>query len=156
MIVFKFHHAVVRIIIRTRDAGHFEIRTAYGVVLLDGKGIATTQITGNKLVERTTDKVLVDLIENLCGELSQVLFKIVLNKGFETTVGIIQFINRDVTAGVTFDLVQLVVIIHVDAAHGHVGEYHAVSTLQGCHAQIEQANRIEFFLEEFLLVELTG
>ena len=133
-IVFKFHHAIVRVIIRAGDADHFKIRTTDGVILFDGKSVTMAQIAGDKLVERTTDKVLVDLIENLCGELSQILLKIVLNKGFETTVGIIQFINRDVTTGVTFDLVQLVVIIHVDAAHGHVGEHHAVSTLQGCHA----------------------
>ena len=62
------------------------------------------QIAGDKLVERTTDKVLVDLIENLCGELSQILLEIVLHKGFKTTIGIIKFINRDVTTGVTFDL----------------------------------------------------
>ena len=98
--------------------------------MFDGKSVTMAQIAGDKFVERTTDKVLINLIKDLCGELSQILFKIVLNKGFETTVGIIQFINRDVTTGVTFNLVQLVVIIHVDAAHGHVGKYHAVSTLQ--------------------------
>ena len=100
-IVFKFHHAIVRVIIRAGDADHFKIRTTDGVILFDGKSVTMTQIAGDKLVERTTDKVLVDLVENLCGELSQILFKIVLNKGFETTVGIIQFINRDVTTGVT-------------------------------------------------------
>ena len=132
-IVFKFHHAIVRVIIRAGDADHFKIRTTDGVILFDGKSVTMAQIAGDKLVERTTDKVLVDLIENLCGELSQILLEIVLHKGFKTTVGIIKFINRDVATGVTLDLVQLVVIIHVDAAHGHVGEHHAVCTLQGSH-----------------------
>ena len=104
-IVFKFHHAIVRVIIRAGDADHFKIRTTDGVILFDGKSVTMAQIAGDKFVERTTDKVLINLIKDLCGELSQILFKIVLNKGFETTVGIIQFINRDVTTGVTFNLV---------------------------------------------------
>ena len=72
-IVFKFHHAIVRVIIRAGDADHFKIRTTDGVILFDGKSVTMAQIAGDKLVERTTDKVLVDLIENLCGELSQIL-----------------------------------------------------------------------------------
>ena len=86
-IVFKFHHAIVRVIIRAGDADHFKIRTTDGVILFDGKSVTMAQIAGDKLVERTTDKVLVDLIENLCGELSQILLEIVLHKGFKTTIG---------------------------------------------------------------------
>lgn len=66
-IVFKFHHAIVRVIIRAGDADHFKIRTTDGVILFDGKSVTMAQIAGDKFVERTTDKVLINLIKDLCG-----------------------------------------------------------------------------------------
>ena len=64
-IVFEFHHAVVRVIIRAGDADHSKIRTTDGVILFDGKSVTMAQIAGDKLVERTTDKVLASIMKEV-------------------------------------------------------------------------------------------
>lgn len=58
--------------------------------------------------------------------------------------------------GISLDMIHLVVIVHVDAAHREVGQHHAVITPQRGHAQIKEADRIDALVEEFPLVELAG
>ena len=120
-IVFKFHHAIVRVIIRAGDADHFKIRTTDGVILFDGKSVTMAQIAGDKLVERTTDKVLVDLVEHLRRELPEILLEIVLHQRLETAVFREAFVGGYITGGTTFYMVRLVIIVHVDTAHREVG-----------------------------------
>lgn len=154
--VFELHQAVVRIIISARYARHLKVGTTFGVVLLDGEGVAHTQIARYQFEEGAADEVLVYLIEHLCGELAEVLLEVVLNERFEPALFRETLVDGGVAHGTAVDTVQNVVIVHIDAAHGQVGERHAVGTLQGRHAQVEEADGIEVLVEELLLVELAG
>lgn len=133
-IVFKFHQRDRPCNNPCRGCRSFQNRTTDGVILFDGKSVTMAQIAGDKLVERTTDKVLVDLIENLCGELSQILLEIVLHKGFKTTIGIIKFINRDVTTGSYLRSCSVGCNNPCRCCAWSCWGAPSVSTLQGCHA----------------------
>ena len=119
--ILEFHQSVIFIIVCAGYAGHFEIGTAYGVVLLDGERIAAAQVTGTKLEEGATDKVLVDLVEHLRRELPEILLEIVLHQRLETAVFREAFVGGYITGGISFYLVRLVILVHVDTAQREVG-----------------------------------
>ena len=124
--ILEFHQSVILIIVCAGYAGHLEIGTAYGVVLLDGERIVAAQVAGAKLEEGATDKVLVDLVEHLRRELPEILLEIVLHQRLETAVFREAFVGGYITGGTTFYMVHLVIIVHVDTAHREVGQYHAI------------------------------
>ena len=154
-VVFEFHDTVIGIIVRTGNTSHFKIRTSYGIILFNGKRIATTQITRNKLIERTSDEVLIDFIKYLCRKLPQILLKIVLYQWLQTPVGIILPIYRNITLRITLYFVQLIIVVHIHATHRHIRQCCHEFIFQRCHSQIEQANGIKLLVKELFLIEFT-
>ena len=77
VIVLELYYTVVCVIICAGDACHFKVRPAGSIVLFDSECVATAQLAGDKFIEGASNKVLVYFIKYLCGELSQILFKIV-------------------------------------------------------------------------------
>ena len=75
--ILEFRQPVVLVIVRAGDTGHLEIGTSRRIVLLDGERIAAAQVTGTKLEEGATDEILVDLVEHLRRELTEVLLEVV-------------------------------------------------------------------------------
>lgn len=154
--ILEFRQPVVLVIVRAGDTGHLEIGTSRRIVLLDGERIAAAQVTGTKLEEGATDEILVDLVEHLRRELTEVLLEVVLHQRLKTTLLGETLVSGDIALGISLDMIHLVVIVHVDAAHREVGQHHAVNTPQRGHAQIKEADRIDALVEEFPLVELAG
>lgn len=154
--ILEFRQPVVLVIVRAGDTGHLEIGTSRRIVLLDGERIAAAQVTGTKLEEGATDEILVDLVEHLRRELTEVLLEVVLHQRLKTTLLGETLVSGDIALGISLDMIHLVVIVHVDAAYREVGQHHAVITPQRGHAQIKEADRIDALVEEFPLVELAG
>lgn len=119
-----------------RYARQYQIRTAAWQVLLHGEGIAVAQVTTQYLVERATNKVLVDLVEYLRGNLAEIFLEIIFHKRLQLPMIHKQAISGNKTASVIANLIQLVVIIHVDALSGQVGKHHHIIIFQRCHAQV--------------------
>lgn len=84
--VLELHDTAVVVERRTGDARQYQVGTAGRQVLLDGKGLAVAEITAQDLEEGTTHEVLIDLVECLCGKLSEVLFKVVVEEKLEHAV----------------------------------------------------------------------
>ena len=106
--------------------------------------------------ERATDEVFIDLVEYLRRELAEVLLEIIPDKRFKITFVDEAFVSRDIPVGAAVYTVQHVVVVHIDAAHGQVGECHPEVVLQGRHTEIEKADGIEILVKELLLVEFAG
>lgn len=84
--ILKLNDAAVVVERRTGDARQHKVGTTGRQVLLNGKCIAVAKITAQDLKEGTTHEVLVDLVECLCGKLSEVFLEIVIEKRFEHKV----------------------------------------------------------------------
>ena len=119
--ILELHHSAIVVEGGARYARQYQIRTAAWQVLLHGEGIAVAQVTTQYLVERATNKVLVDLVEHLRRELPEILLEIVLHQRLETAVFREAFVGGYITGGTTFYMVRLVIIVHVDTAHREVG-----------------------------------
>ena len=78
--ILELHHPAIIVEGGARYARQHQIRTAAWQVLLHGKGIAIAQVTTQHLEERATDKVLVDLVEYLRRELTEVLLEIIFHQ----------------------------------------------------------------------------
>ena len=78
--ILELHHPAIVVEGGARYARQYQIRTAAWQVLLHGEGIAVAQVTTQYLVERATNKVLVDLVEYLRRELAEIFLEIIFHK----------------------------------------------------------------------------
>ena len=134
--ILELHHSAIVVEGGARYARQNQIRTAAWQVLLHGEGIAVAQVTTQYLVERATNKVLVDLVEYLRRELAEIFLELIFHKRLQLPMIHKQAISGNKTASVIANLIQLVVIIHVDALSGQVGKHHHIIIFQRCHAQV--------------------
>lgn len=77
--ILELHHPAIVVEGGTRYARQHQIRTAAWQVLFHGEGIAVAQVTTQHLIERATNKALVDLVEYLRRELAEILLEIVFH-----------------------------------------------------------------------------
>ena len=134
--ILEFHQPVILVIVRTGDTGHLEIRTARRIVLLDGERIVAAQVTGTKLEEGATDEVLVDLVEYLRRELTEVLLEIIFHQRLQLPMIHERLISWHKPASIVTYAVQLVVIIHVNTMRCQIRQHHLELVFQRCHAQV--------------------
>ena len=134
--ILELHHPAIVVEGGARYARQYQIRTAAWQALLHGKGIAIAQVTTQHLVERATNKVLVDLVEYLRRELTEVLLEIIFHQRLQLPMIHERLISWHKPASIVTYAVQLVVIIHVNTMRCQIRQHHLELVFQRCHAQV--------------------